>query len=472
MKQVKKLLSIKKVEQRTPEWYELRMKMITASDWATAIGQGKNSKIKDIILKKCGKGPKFKGNIYTAWGTKYEDVATRFYEIENKTKVYEFGVLQHPVYLFLGASPDGITPLGIMLEIKCPFSRVITGIVPHHYWVQIQGQLEVCDLDFCDFLECKITEYDSMEEYLEDTEENPPARQYTEDLEEKFKAGDILNRTKDGFHKGAIVTYNTPEGDNKYFYSELGVSQREFNRWKKSLQVPENWVMRRINFWRFTKISCVRVERDRKWFEEALPKLQETWNQVEHYKKIGCDSLLKDIPKEDMVEEASQQEITALLMNNDYDFDLKDTTTTNNMRRSKNEDMWDGSHLSAIFDLEVGSWLLPKYIPIEPVVMDERSVEEFKMNLAGTCKLVSRCRSALTKLNKCPSKLIDESEINIRNIVKVVNNWMVGLPKFLDDILEIIKFDIPKDLKESLESANVNIDKWKNGHQKWLSKWD
>ena len=38
--QVGKLLSIQKVEQRTPEWYSLRMTMITASDWATAIGKG------------------------------------------------------------------------------------------------------------------------------------------------------------------------------------------------------------------------------------------------------------------------------------------------------------------------------------------------------------------------------------------------------------------------------------------------
>ena len=43
---------------------------------------------------------------------------------------------------------------GRMLEIKCPYSRVINGIVPDNYEVQMQIQLEVCDLEICDF--CKL----------------------------------------------------------------------------------------------------------------------------------------------------------------------------------------------------------------------------------------------------------------------------------------------------------------------------
>ena len=107
--QVSTLLTIKKIEQRTPEWFLARETMITASDWATALGEGHFGNKNDFILKKCGKGPAFKGNIYTEWGVKYENVATRLYESRNKIKVYEFGILRHPKYLFLGASPDGIT---------------------------------------------------------------------------------------------------------------------------------------------------------------------------------------------------------------------------------------------------------------------------------------------------------------------------------------------------------------------------
>ena len=42
-----------------------------------------------------------------------------------------------------------------MLEIKCPPIRKFTTEVPEHYWIQMQGQLETCDLEECDFLQVK-----------------------------------------------------------------------------------------------------------------------------------------------------------------------------------------------------------------------------------------------------------------------------------------------------------------------------
>ena len=35
-----------------------------------------------------------------------------------------------------------------MLEIKCPKSRKLNGFVPEYYLAQVQGQLEVCDLEY------------------------------------------------------------------------------------------------------------------------------------------------------------------------------------------------------------------------------------------------------------------------------------------------------------------------------------
>ena len=53
-----------------------------------------------------------------------------------------------------------------MLEIKCPTSRDITGFVPEYYHAQVQGQLEVCGLEYCDFLECELREYDKALEVI------------------------------------------------------------------------------------------------------------------------------------------------------------------------------------------------------------------------------------------------------------------------------------------------------------------
>ena len=100
------------------------------------------------------------------WGVKYEPVATMFYEHLNNLKIVEFGLIPHPKLSVFGASPDGITDIdsppglvGRMLEIKCPPKREFTHEVPKHYWMQMQGQLEVCDLEECDFLQVKIEEY-------------------------------------------------------------------------------------------------------------------------------------------------------------------------------------------------------------------------------------------------------------------------------------------------------------------------
>ena len=78
---------------------------------------------------------------------------------ENFFRLLFIGLIIHNQYKHIGASPDGISDLGIMLEIKCPFKRKIDGAIPEQYWMQIQGQLEVCDLEECDYLECKLWEY-------------------------------------------------------------------------------------------------------------------------------------------------------------------------------------------------------------------------------------------------------------------------------------------------------------------------
>ena len=62
-------------------------------------------------------------------------------------EVFEFGILRHPTIECLGASPDGISDIGIMLEIKCPWKRKKTETIPEQYYYQIQGQLDVCSLD-------------------------------------------------------------------------------------------------------------------------------------------------------------------------------------------------------------------------------------------------------------------------------------------------------------------------------------
>lgn len=154
--QVRKLLELPKVEQRSEEWLEQRKKYLTASDFASAIGRNKHRSSKQLLLDKCGYGSGFTGNEITEWGQIHEDPAVELYSRIKGKKVYTFGLIPHPTIEFLAGSPDGITEDGILLEIKCPTQREIkAGIVQEYYMPQIQLNLEICNLELADFIEYK-----------------------------------------------------------------------------------------------------------------------------------------------------------------------------------------------------------------------------------------------------------------------------------------------------------------------------
>ena len=69
-----------------------------------------------------------------------------------------------------------------MIQVYGPFGEPINdlkkdvkkGVCPAYYWVQVQLQLECCDLDECDFWQCKIVEYEDYEDFLDDTDPKYP----------------------------------------------------------------------------------------------------------------------------------------------------------------------------------------------------------------------------------------------------------------------------------------------------------
>ena len=163
---LQKLKELDLPDQRSPEWYQLRKKILTASSLGTAIDKGHFQTRDELLLDKIIEKP-YEPNPITEWGVKYEDVAIMFYEELYNVKVIDFGLIPHPEFKAFGASPDGICDdtgneeyIARMVEIKCPPKRRFTKTVPPHYGMQVQGQLEVCDLDECDFFQVKIEEYD------------------------------------------------------------------------------------------------------------------------------------------------------------------------------------------------------------------------------------------------------------------------------------------------------------------------
>ena len=135
-------------DQRTDEWYKFRHDLLTASNaWKAFESQ---ACMNQLIYEKCKplqQSPE-KEYVNTSstlhWGNKYEPVSRMVYEHMYKTRVADFGCLQHDKYPFLGASPDGINVdpesqrYGRMLEIKNVVNRDITGIPKKEYWIQMQ----------------------------------------------------------------------------------------------------------------------------------------------------------------------------------------------------------------------------------------------------------------------------------------------------------------------------------------------
>ncbi len=282
--QVLTLKNIFQPVQKSKEWYEMRNNMLTASDWGTVLGENHYSNSNEVLKKKCG-DDNFVTNAAMQWGNKYEDVAVLIYKHRNNVEVWDFGCLRHPFIPFLGASPDGITPDGIMLEIKCPTSRKITGIPPRYYWCQVQGQLEVCELDRCDFLECALKEYQSEDDYSNDNFEND------------YK----LN--KFGNEKGVVVEFFRKEDKTFYFdYSPVCIIGEELNSWKEEIikkhTLNNNIMFSSFSYWYLEEVSCIPIYRNQEWFNEAKVVLSDFWNKVLKYRTLGLPKLLQDLQNE------------------------------------------------------------------------------------------------------------------------------------------------------------------------------
>ena len=152
--QVEYLLSLQYDPQRSNAWLEMRGKMLTASDAGTALGVNPYETPNDFILKKCGHSD-FKGNAATEHGNKFEDEARDLYCERYGEVSHEIGLYQHPVYPWLGGSPDGLTESGKLIEIKCPLRRKISNEVPIYYMAQVQLLLEILNLEEAVFIQYK-----------------------------------------------------------------------------------------------------------------------------------------------------------------------------------------------------------------------------------------------------------------------------------------------------------------------------
>ena len=309
-----KLKNLPQPAQRSQEWYDYRFNRITASDMASAIDLNPYEPIESFILKKCDPNFPFRDNATVFHGKKYEPTATMIYEHIYNTRVFEFGALPSEKYSFLGASPDGICSkytldnkfsdrLGTMLEIKCPVTRDIHtkgkiegDICPFYYYCQVQQQLVCCELDVCDFWQCKLIEYKNRSDYLSDDCDDCSTTHGIDgtkmDIDNRLKKGIIL----EFYPRNFVPEFegDLPEWKSKYIIPKrLDMDSTQYDGWTIKMMdqykklypdINKDYYFYRIIYWKLEMSHNVAIKRDDKFFANVLPILEDTWAKILYYR--------------------------------------------------------------------------------------------------------------------------------------------------------------------------------------------
>lgn len=331
---VKNLLKKPQPIQRSKLWHELRNVALSASEIAACLTftpevcedylkqfNVPNFKIdgkccshfdtrEDFIVNKCraffGENV-FIDSIFTLWGKKYEEIATRLYRTTFNINLVEFGSLIHPRLKWLRCSPDSITEDGTLVEIKCPFKRKINGFVPFHYYLQCMIQLEVCDLETCDFLECELIELKTMEEFI-----NYPLIEFSPD---KFQS------------KGLLINKVSEEksSETKYIYPPDNlITTEDYINWYNEICSKSEVEVQPV-FYVIVKWGVIQVKRNKEWFDKIIkPILKENHTFI---RKLQNDRELFDKYRESIHSIKNKTFIemydkTECLLDNDSDSDF------------------------------------------------------------------------------------------------------------------------------------------------------
>lgn len=244
-------------DQRTAGWHTKRGEMITGSEVSQVFTGGETRR--SLILRKLEPPQPPTPGQYQApliWGTRFEPIAKAIYEEETGCKIVDVSCVQHPVYTFLGASPDGIIfptdPMdvrrrGRLVEFKCPFSRPPSDGVPEAYNHQMQMQMECSGIDECEYAEFRFKQVFSSE-WIRST-----------------------------VTKGVFAVY---ADDTVHYKSQ----EMDLNTWLRSLDQDAD---PQFIYWILMSTKKAFVPKDVAWLPTHLPALQATWDEVLVHRTAG-----------------------------------------------------------------------------------------------------------------------------------------------------------------------------------------
>lgn len=153
-------MKLHNVQQKTPEWRQLRLDHPLTASVAQAIatgGKGLETLCWEKMAEKYSSAPPVElSNIHIDRGNELEEQARAMYELETDTEVKEIGFITNDKYPLAGASPDGLIDGG-GIEIKCfadpkHFRFILEPSIESQYMWQMQMQMLVGEYSFVDFV--------------------------------------------------------------------------------------------------------------------------------------------------------------------------------------------------------------------------------------------------------------------------------------------------------------------------------
>jgi len=328
--EIDRINKIEVPEQRTKEWHEQRMKYITASECAYAMGIKGNSTKISTLLKKLGIPSSGGTGDACIHGILLEDSSVAIYESRYQVKISEYGCLPHPTIDYLAASPDGIitnisNPDNLeqiskayrMIEIKNPYSRKIDGVISKDYSMQMQLQMQVARLPLCEFIETDINKehYEDLDELLNDVIN-------VDELDDSINIDDyiknhnipISNLASDGQEKGVLIYLKKNATNPDERDSHIGINypihipykKDEINKWiieTKREKEKDGYSFITFYAWKLNNISIQTIEKDDEfWDNEIFIKLKQYWDDVERLRKLNDEDLVKEYPNQIMLD--------------------------------------------------------------------------------------------------------------------------------------------------------------------------
>jgi hypothetical protein len=265
------LLNRPQVEQRTENWYLEAAHMLTASQFSTILRPGltRARLVMDKALANVDTSQRrtvvltMELNPFT-WGIRFEPVVKQLYNALCATRVEELGRLRHYEDPRLAASPDGLVVegpperLGRFVEFKAPVTRTITNQVPEDYMCQMQIQMEVGQVEECDYLEVRFT---------------APYKTFPEDLTS-------FRQMPEGGFWGHIFVIGQEETGKllRYEYSPLKDME-----WQPTLPQGES-VVETVPWYTKTWYTTT-VGRSRTWYASKQPLIESFWADVDAAKR-------------------------------------------------------------------------------------------------------------------------------------------------------------------------------------------